>query len=77
MKKAYISFAIAALWLIWLLFARSDFAVGIYWPKKAHINPALMMRLVIVLFYSQLSGWIVPLAFGFWSLWKKTIASNP
>jgi hypothetical protein len=70
MKEPNRYFAVAAIWLIFVLFNRSNIGIGIH-LHKMHIAPAIVTWSVMVLFHVLLFGWIIPFAFGAWLLRQK------
>jgi hypothetical protein len=70
--RPYVFLAIGAIWLIAAMFAGISIHRGgfsIFW--QGDHDPALALRLFLVVVYVLFLGWIAPVLFGSWLLWKK------
>jgi hypothetical protein len=70
--KAYVFLAIGAAWLIAAIIAGLFYyhrGFGIFWNGEH--DPALALRLFLIVFYVLFLGWIAPVLFGVWLLWKS------
>lgn len=69
--KPYVFLAIGAAWLIAAIIAGLSYyyrGFGIFWKGKH--DPALALRLFLLVFYTLFLGWLAPVLFGVWLLWK-------
>jgi hypothetical protein len=66
--KAYLFLAVGAMWLIAAIFLyRTSF--GLVWLGEH--DPALALRLASMVLPVLFLGWIAPVIFGAWLLWKR------
>ncbi len=79
--RPYVFLAIGAIWLIVaIVLYKTSFVIGLFPGLGIHV-PAVAIPLIRVLFRVMppllFLGWVVPVLFGSWLLWKSNIAKQP